>query len=79
MPVVYHNLTLRPGKKETELLKLCERRLHAPVRYFRILKKSLDARDKANIKWVYSVECSSRPEQPPARTYPRITRPAPNV
>ena len=79
MPVIYHNLTLRPGKKETELLKLCERRLHAPVRYFRILKKSLDARDKANIKWVYSVECSSRPEQPPARTYPRITRPAPKV
>ena len=79
MPVVYHNLTLRPGKKEAELLKLCERKLHAPVRYFRIIKKSLDARDKANIKWVYSVECSSRPEQPPARTYPRITRPAPNV
>lgn len=79
MPVVYHDLTLRPGKKETELLKLCERKLHAPVRYFRILKKSLDARDKANIKWVYSVECSSRPEQPPLRTYPRITRPAPNV
>ena len=79
MPVIYHNLTLRPGKKEAELLKLCERRLHAPVRYFRILKKSLDARDKSNIKWVYSVECSSRPEQPPARTYPRITRPAPKV
>ena len=79
MPVIYHNLTLRPGKKETELLKLCERKLHAPVRYFRILKKSLDARDKSNIKWVYSVECSSRPEQPPARTYPRITRPAPKV
>lgn len=79
MPVIYHNLTLRPGKKETELLKLCERKLHAPVRYFRILKKSLDARDKSNIKWVYSVECSSRPEQPPARSYPRITRPAPKV
>ena len=79
MPVIYHNLTPRPGKKEAELLKLCERKLHAPVRYFRILKKSLDARDKSNIKWVYSVECSSRPEQPPARTYPRITRPAPKV
>ncbi len=79
MPVIYHNLTLRPGKKEAELLKLCERKLHAPVRYFRILKKSLDARDKSNIRWVYSVECSSRPEQPPARTYPRITRPAPKV
>ena len=79
MPVIYHNLTLRPGKKEAELLKLCERKLHAPVRYFRILKKSLDARDKSNIKWVYSVECSSRPEHPPARTYPRITRPAPKV
>ena len=79
MPVIYHNLTLRPGKKEAELLRLCERKLHAPVRYFRILKKSLDARDKSNIKWVYSVECSSRPEQSPARTYPRITRPAPKV
>ena len=79
MPIVYHNLTLRPGKKETELVKLCERKLHGPCRYFRILKKSLDARDKGNIKWVYSVECSTRPETPPVRTYARITRPAPKV
>ena len=79
MPIVYHNLTLRPGKKETELIKLCERKLHGQCRYFRILKKSLDARDKGNIKWVYSVECSTRPEQPPVRTYERITRPAPKV
>lgn len=50
-------LTLRAGQKESSLIKICEKKLHAPCRTFQIIKKSLDARDRANIKWVYTVEC----------------------
>ncbi len=72
-------LTLRPYEKQAALRKLCEKRLHAPVRYFRILKKSLDARDKSDIKWVYSVECSSRNEEIPKPVYTQIVAPMPKV
>ncbi len=68
-------LILRPHQKETQLLKICERKLHAPVHYFRILKKSLDARDKSDIKWVYSVECGTQPYTPPPRTFERVAHP----
>lgn len=63
-------LILRPHQKESALIKLCEKKLHAPCRYFKILKKSLDARDKSDIRWVYSVECGT---EPPA-SVPRVFR-----
>ena len=53
MKLVLHNLVLRPHEKERALLKICEKKLHAPCKYFKILKKSLDARDKSAIRWVY--------------------------
>ena len=74
-----NNLTLRIGQSEEELLKICEHRLRAPCKYFRILKKSLDARNKSDIKWVYSVECSSRAEVRPLPVYRKITKPAPRA
>ncbi len=52
--------TLSPGQSEEELKKLCEKKFHAPMRYFRILRKSLDARRKSDIRWVYTVECDTR-------------------
>ena len=73
------NITLRPHEKESSLLKICERKLRAPVQYFRILKKSLDARDKADIKWVYTVECSDRAEPLPAPEYQQIRGAMPRV
>lgn len=71
---VFHNLVLRPHQKESALIKLCERKLRAPCRYFKILKKSLDARDKSDIRWVYSVECSDRPVPPQPREFFRVRR-----
>ena len=79
MKLTLNNLILRPYQKESALVKLCEKKLHAPCRYFKILKKSLDARDKADIRWVYSVECSDRPFAPEERTFEKITKPAPKV
>ncbi|MDE6058991.1 MAG: NAD(P)/FAD-dependent oxidoreductase [Clostridia bacterium] len=79
MKLTLNNLVLRTYQKESSLVKLCEKKLHAPCRYFKILKKSLDARDKSDIRWVYSVECSDRPEQKAEPVYERITKPAPKV
>ena len=73
------DITLRVGQSEEELLNICTHKLRAPCKYFRILKKSLDARDKSNIKWVYSVECSSRTEVRPMPVYKKITKPAPRA
>ena len=73
------NILLRPHEKESALVKLCERKLHAPCAYFKILKKSLDARDKSDIRWVYTVECSDRPEPIVPRSYERAGKLAPAV
>ena len=79
MKLLLNNLVLKPHEKETVLVRLCEKKLRAPCKYFKILKKSLDARDKTNIKWVYSVECSDREERVPPRVYPQIGKPMPKV
>lgn len=51
------------GERE-KLMAVAARRLHAPVRYFEITKKSLDARDKKNLHWVYSIAFSAQPQKP---------------
>lgn len=53
------NVKLFPGQSEDELLKLAEKALRRRPAYFRILKKSLDARDKNNIRFVYTIEFSA--------------------
>ncbi len=78
MKLTLSGLRLSAGEREGKLVKICEKKLHAPVRYFKILKKSLDARDKANIKWVYSVECSDEKETLPPPVYEQVRR-APRV
>ncbi len=79
MFLTLHNLIIKPYQKESALLKLCEKKLRAPVAYFKILKKSLDARDKADIRWVYTVECSDKPYRAPAPVYQKITKREPRV
>lgn len=74
-----NNIKLRPSQPERDLIKICEKKLRAPCQYMRIVRKSLDARDKSNIFWVYTVECSERKEPLQERVYPQITRPAPPV
>ncbi len=79
MKLTLNNLVLKVWQKESQLVRLCEKKLHAPCRYFRILKKLLDARDKSDIRWVYSVECSDREEARPVRVWKQITGKAPRV
>lgn len=53
------NIKLGLGKSEGELRRIAERKLGTAPTYFRLLKKSLDARDKSAIKWIYSIEFSA--------------------
>ena len=73
------DLRLKPSQPEKTLLSLCEKKLRAPVRHFKILKKSLDARDKNDIRWVYTVECSDRAQKPVPRVFDKIGKPMPRV
>lgn len=52
-------IKLPVGQSEKKLYDLAQRKLHAPLQYFRIVKKSLDARDKGKLTWLYTIEFSS--------------------
>ncbi len=74
MKLLLKDVKLSAFAGEEELLALCERKLRAPCRYFRILKKSLDARDKGNIMWVYTVECSEKTVPHPPKIYEKVKK-----
>lgn len=52
------DIKLSITSSESELIKIAEKKLGGKAKYFAIKKKSLDARDKGNIKFVYTIECS---------------------
>ena len=72
-------LTLPPEGTEEDLKNLCKRKFRGPLRYFKILKKSLDARKKSDIRWVYTVECDSRVPAEKQHTYAKIGKKTPKV
>lgn len=57
------NVKLPVGKPESELIKFAAKQLGREVKYFKILKKSLDARDKRNVFWLYSIAYSATEER----------------
>ena len=67
------NIKLSIKCPQSQLLKIAEKSLGAPVKYFEIIKKSLDARDKNNIFWVYSVACSKQTEEVCKPKFEKIT------
>ena len=69
------NVKLSIMRPESHLLKIASHSLGAPVKYFKIIKKSLDARDKSNIFWVYSIAFSREEESEPKPIYQKIADP----
>ena len=63
--MIINNIKLKFGEDEKNLIKIAEKKA-GKKGYFRILKKSLDARDKNNIFYVYSVEISDEPFKMPS-------------
>ncbi len=56
------NIKLNITSSEAELEKIARAKAGGKLGYFRILRKSLDARDKNNIFWVYSIAYSATKE-----------------
>ncbi len=54
------DIKLPVGKDESELVKLAERKLGKKVKYFAIKKKSIDARNKNDVRLVYTIEFSDQ-------------------
>lgn len=75
---LFDNIKLSVLKSESELIKIAQRKLGAPVKYFKIVKKSLDARDKGNLFWVYSVAVSAEEERESVKVFEQIKKP-PNI
>lgn len=63
MTIRIDNIKLNIGESEDKLLSVARKKLGRPIKKFAIIKKSLDARDKGNIFWVYSVSVSDEPPE----------------
>lgn len=67
--------------KEEELFKLATKRLGQKPKHFAITKKSLDARNKSDIKYVYTIEFSTQtpPKKPQLERLPKNKLPKKRV
>ncbi len=70
----FSNLKLNIREGERELRRLVEKKLGGRAAYFRIVKKSLDARKKEDIRWVYTVECAKQEVKPLPKTWKKVKR-----
>lgn len=66
------NVKLSVDRPESDLIKVVTKKVGGQVKYFKILKKSLDARDKGNIFWQYSVAYSFEKEKEAPKEYEKI-------
>ena len=61
------DIKLPIGTSEAELVKIATKKLGKKPAYFAIKKKSLDARNKSDIKYIYTIEFSAQTQpKPPA-------------
>ena len=66
------DIKLPVGKDEKELIHIAEKRLGGKAAHFSIKKKSLDARDKGNVRWVYTIECSKKAQKTEERVFEKL-------
>lgn len=66
------DIKLAIGKDEKELFLLAQKKLGKKPQYFEIKKKSLDARDKNNIRFVYTIAFSAEKQNEPAPVLERL-------
>ena len=67
------NVKLKLEESEEKLKEIAAKKVRN-FRYFKIVKKSLDARDKTNIHWVYSLEVSKNAPIEQPKIYPQVKR-----
>ncbi|MBQ8229222.1 MAG: hypothetical protein IJZ32_00835 [Clostridia bacterium] len=66
------DIKLPVGTDEKTLVELARKKTGGKLGYFAIRKKSLDARDKNNIRFVYTIEFSKEAQTKPVREFPRL-------
>ncbi|MGN1104036.1 MAG: NAD(P)/FAD-dependent oxidoreductase, partial [Candidatus Coproplasma sp.] len=69
------NIKLPVDRPEADLISIAQKRLHGKIKYFKIIKKSLDARNKSNVFWLYSVACATHPVAEEVKTFERLSNP----
>ncbi len=69
----FSDIKLPIGKDEKDLLAIVEKKLGKKAAYFEIKKKSLDARDKNNIRYIYTVDASAQPQKKKEPTFERLS------
>ncbi len=72
--ITLSDVKLSLGQSENTLLSIAEKKLGRKVEYFAIKKKSLDARDKNNIKYIYTIEFSATLQPPQTLTFERLSK-----
>ena len=68
------DIKLAIDKDETELVKIATKKLGKKPVYFAIKKKSLDARDKAAVKYIYTIEFSDKEQSIPTEFVERLPK-----
>lgn len=68
----FSDIKLPIGKSEEELLSIARKKLGGKPGYFAIKKKSLDARDKNNIRYIYTIECSREEQKTETPVFDRL-------
>ncbi|MBE5742722.1 MAG: hypothetical protein E7360_05375 [Clostridiales bacterium] len=69
------NIKISPNENEKEVFSIAlkkSRLKSSQVKTFKILKKSIDARDKTNVKIIYSVEISKEEDKPIEVKLPKV-------
>ena len=70
----FSDIKLPIGRKEEELLSIARKKLGGKLGYFAIKKKSLDARDKNNIRYIYTIECSKEEQKKQEPVFERLPK-----
>lgn len=72
--ITLSDIKLPLDKDESALFALATKKLGKTPRYFRICKKSLDARNKADIRFVYTIEFSDQPQEKTQEPFERLPK-----
>ena len=66
-------IKLKPGESEDLIYKIVAKKVPG-CRYVQIIKKSLDARNKQEIRWVYRIEAEKTVPKKTAKVYPQVKK-----
>ena len=76
---IFNNIKLPIGIDEKQLLIIAQKKFKKEIKHFKIIKKSIDARDKGNICYVYNFEADTKDFNPIPEIVNKINKKCGNV